>query len=174
MDYESLLENRLDKAEAMEVVAYIGNNQKRFDEFMPYFLHEKIMICQRASYVLALTCEQHPKLLDKWMPQVIEQMENPKHSAVVRNIVRTFQYMEPIPEEYEGEIYEKCFEYIADPKHPIAWKAFSMTVCRKIAVKYPELIPELKSVISDAIEYGSSGVKNRGKRELGNLEKINF
>lgn len=138
---------------------------------MPYFLHDEFRICQRAAWSLGMASETHPELIVKWLPQIISAMKAPKHDAIIRNAIRTFQNLKSIPEQYEGEIYELCFEYLTDPKYPIAFKAFSMTVCRRIVMEYPELKGELIEVIQDAMEKGSAGIMSRGKRELKMLRR---
>lgn len=171
MEIEAHLRKGHSREFALELTAYIGNSQERFDEFMPYFLHEEYRICQRASWTLGMVCKEYPSLMLKWMHEIIQAVKAPKHDAVVRNFVRTIQFLDPIPEEYEGEIYDLCFEYLFDPKYPIAFKAFSMTVCRRIAMKYPELKNELIPIIEELIMHGSSGIISRGKKELKMLQK---
>ena len=171
MDIKAHLDLGHSKELTLVLVHYVGDSQERFDEFMPYFLHEEWRTCQRAAWALGMICEKHPELLDKWFGQVLEALKNPKHDAVVRNVIRTLEYMDDYAEEYEGQIYDLCFKYLYDPKYPIAFKAFSMTVCRKIAMKYPELKEELISVIADVMENASSGILSRGRRELKILRK---
>lgn len=166
VDIKRHLDKGHSKKIAQELANYIGHSQLRFDAFMPYFLHDEYRICQRAAYTLGLVCEEHPRLIIKWMPQVIEAMKAPKHDAIIRNAIRTFQLLEPIPKEFEGEVFDLCFKYLRNPIYPIAFKAFSMTVCRKIALTYPDLIAELISVIEDLLPHGSPGVRSRGRKEL--------
>lgn len=171
MDIEAHLRGHYDKKSNEILNLWVGDSQERFDQFMPFFLHEEMRICQRASWTLGKVCAKRPWLLEKWMPEIMASLAEPKHSAVVRNVIRAFQEVETFPEEYEGEIFERCFGFLVDHQSPIAYKAFSMTVCRKIAMNYPELKVELISVIEDLLETGSSGVISRGKRELLILRK---
>lgn len=171
MDIEANLRQGHSRELATALTNYIGNSQTRFDEFMPFFLHDEYRICQRASWTLSMVSDKYPHLIAKWLPQIIQAMRNPAHDSIIRNAVRTFQNLDPIPEEYEGEVYELCFGYLLNPKYPIAFKAFSMTVCRRIAMKYPELKEELIQVIKDAMVNGSAGIIGRGKKELHILMK---
>ena len=95
-------------------------------------------------------------------------LDNPSHNAIVRNTVRVLQNIE-IPEELEGEIYERCFDYLNDPKEKPAVRAFSMKVLSNIAMIYPELKEELIKSIELHFPYGSKGFKSRGKKELERL-----
>jgi hypothetical protein len=46
-----------------------------------------------------------------------------------------------------------------------------MTVCERIAIKYPELNQELQSAIEATLPYGSAGMKNRGLKILKKSQK---
>jgi len=61
--------------------------------------------------------------------------------------------------------------YVLDPKEAIAIKAFSMTVCEQIALKYTDLIPELIDAIKSVVPTGSAGIKNRGMHTINRLSK---
>lgn len=172
MDIEEHLSKGHSKELTQELVNYIGDSKERFAEFMPYFLHDEYRICQRAAWTLGIVCQTNPELIIPWLPKILLELKAPKHDAQIRNTVRALEVLDPLPEEYEGEIYEQCFEYLLDPKYPIAIKVFSMTVCSRIAQKYPELIPELIQVIEDQMETGSAGYRSRGKKELIKLNDI--
>lgn len=171
MDILSHLTRHYDKEANKLLREWVGNSQERFDEFMPFFLHDELRICQRAAWTFGNVCSENPELMLPWLPEILKALDEPKHDAIVRNVVRAFQEMKTFPDEYEGEIFERCFQYLADPNAPVAFRVFSMTVCRKIGLKYPELVNELIPVIEDAMIHGSAGMKSRGKKELKLLRK---
>ena len=78
-----------------------------------------------------------------------------------------------IPSTIEGKLFDVGIELIIDPKEPIAIKAYSMTVCERIANRYPELNPELKYAIEATLTHASAGagVKNRGQKILNRIKK---
>ncbi|PHI19940.1 hypothetical protein CEQ90_10340 [Lewinellaceae bacterium SD302] len=78
-------------------------------------------------------------------------------------------YVEP---ELEGLLLDHVLARIADPQETAAPKAFGMLVGQNLCLKYPEIAPELSAVIEEAIEYGTAGIKNRGKKTLILLEKL--
>lgn len=171
MDMEEHIKSGHNKNLNQELNIYVGHSQERFDELMQYVLHDEYRLCQRASWTLGKVCETRPWLMEKWLPEILKALEKPKHDALIRNVVRAFQGMDELPEEYEGEIFEKCFNYLLDPSYAVAIKAFSMTVCRKVAMKYPDLKPELIEVINDVLVNGSSGILSRGRKEIYLLSK---
>jgi hypothetical protein len=148
----------------------ISQDHGRISELMDCFFDPNLRICQRAAWPVGDLGEKYPTLLIPYLPALIENLKTPKHNAIMRNTVRTWQNM-PIPEEFQGAVFEICFEYIIDPKIPIAVRAFSMTVCANICNDVPELKEELKIAIEDQLEFGSPGIRSRGNKILKQLEK---
>jgi hypothetical protein len=68
-------------------------------------------------------------------------------------------------------LFDVGIELIIDPKEPIAIKAYSMTVCERIANQYPELNPELIYAIEAKLPHASAGVKNIGQKILNRIKK---
>lgn len=116
------------------------------------------------------TWRKNPDLLYSYMPQLINNLKHPAHDAIVRNTIRTWQFMK-IPEQYQGDIFEICYQHILSHKSAIAIKAFSMRVCANIAKDIPELKEELSVAINDQLEFGSPGIKSIGKKLIKKLSK---
>lgn len=159
------------KQNVNEVIQFIGEDETLFSELMELFLSDDQRISQRASWALGHIGEAHPQLLQPHLDTLLEQMRrNDRHNSIRRNTVRIFQFVD-IPESISGELYSLCLAYIEDPKEMIAVRAFSMTVCERIASRYPDLIPELIATIENATPTGSAGIKNRGYHTLNRLQK---
>ena len=77
----------------------------------------------------------------------------------------------PIPEELEGLLCDKCFEYVENPKYAVALRAFGLTVLQKIARGYPELQLELVALVKEKMPMGSAAFKVRGRRVLEEFDK---
>ncbi|MBT8189310.1 MAG: hypothetical protein HKN67_06770 [Saprospiraceae bacterium] len=152
------------------VVSYVGSDQKRFAELMSYFFHEEWRYNQKAAWPLGYIGVEYPELIEPYHESLIEALKNPSHDAVARNVLRIYEHIE-IPEELEGILYELCFNYLLDTKQSIAIRVFSMTVLGRIAHRYPELVPELISVIEEFLPHGSAGFKSRGKKVLKRLRR---
>ena len=116
--------------------------------------------------VLGHIHDQHPSLLEPYLPQIIKHLRHPDiHDAIKRNIVRILHNVK-IPEEHYGEVADICFTYLEDPNVAVAIRAFSMTVLWNICQEVPELMPELRATIEDLLDYSSAGFKSRGKKIL--------
>ncbi|MBK8053971.1 MAG: hypothetical protein IPK35_12050 [Saprospiraceae bacterium] len=158
------------KAITDSIVHCVQANPDKLGELMACFFDPNLRICQRAAWSVGILGKKNPEMMYPYLPDMINYLQNPPHDAIIRNTVRTWQTMK-VPEEYQGEIFEICFKYIIHPKYPAAIRAFSMSVCTKIAKEIPELKEELILAISDQLEFGSSGIINRGNRMIKELSK---
>ena len=159
------------RAQAIRIAEKVVNGTYSLEELMNMFFSDEKMVCQRASWPIAMISDIAPQKLNAYLDKMILNLENPAHDAVVRNTVRAFQTMQ-IPEEYEGQIFEICFNYLNNPKYPVAIRVFAMTVCTNLCEKFPELAPEVATVIEDYWHQSTAGWRSRGKRELKRLSKF--
>ncbi|MFK8045374.1 MAG: hypothetical protein AB8B72_07760 [Crocinitomicaceae bacterium] len=139
---------------------------------MDYFESTDIRLVQRATQSISKVHDRNKAILRPYFVRMIKGLSEPRIDAYKRNVMRIFQTAD-IPEEYEGHLFDKAFTYLEDKNEAIAIRAFSMTVCRKVAERHPDLAPE----IIDAIKYlmeetAATGLLNRGKHELIKLKKL--
>ena len=96
------------------------------------------------------------------------QQEN---ESVIRNGLSIFKNID-IPEELEDDLYNESFRIIQSRKSPIAHRSFAISVCVKIALKYPELKSELLELSKITLElYGntSPGIKSSCNQAIKKL-----
>jgi hypothetical protein len=170
MDILDLIQTDNSRAMADSIVDYIGTDNERMKELMGCFFSNEKRLCQRASWPLTLIADKHPEMVHPYLKDMINTLDQPRHNAVVRNVVRVLQNIE-VPEELEGEVYEKCYQLLLKTDEPVANRVFSMTTCVNIALKYPELKEELLATIEDHLPHGTAGFRSRGKKEIERLRK---
>lgn len=157
------------KANCNRIVAWVGNNQQRFDELLHLFLHDEYRVVQRAGWPLAYAAIAHPSLIKKHLGKILQNLEKPGlHEAVKRNTVRLLQDIK-IPEKYHGAVMNRCFDYISSPAEKPAVKAFSLTILQNLSRQYPEISPEIKTVIEDRWDYETAAFKSRARKILKEL-----
>lgn len=155
-----------------KVINYVGKNPQRFDEFMQLFLGDDELLVKRTGQPFGAIVEKQHHLITPYFQAIIDNMSRYPIPSVKRNVMRVLQFVD-IPEEYDAQLLELGFNFLQSSEEPIAVKAFTMTVLRKICERYPELTNELIHVIEVIVnENISVGVTNRGKKELVKLEKI--
>lgn len=154
------------KANCDTIVKWIGDSQARFDQLFALFLHDEYRVVQRAAWPLSNAVMKHPNLIKKHFSKLLKNLQKPGiHNAVKRNSVRLMQDLE-IPRRYHGQVMNLCFDYIASPDEEVAIKAFALTVLENLSKYYPEIKPELKTVIEDRWDFETAAFRSRAKKIL--------
>jgi hypothetical protein len=166
MDLESTLLEEHSKAQCNKVVAYIGNSKERFAQLMKLFFESEYRVTQRAAWPMSYCVRKHPQLIRPYFKKLLNKLGNPgEHDAVIRNIVRLLQEVD-IPEEFHGRVMTHCFNFIQSNETAVAIKAFSLTILKNLSQKYPEIIPEIKTIIEERWEYETAAFRARAKSFL--------
>ncbi|MCH5720385.1 hypothetical protein [Niabella hibiscisoli] len=168
MKLDILLQKGYSKEQANEVVSWVSDNQKHFDELLKVFLtHKDFRIVQRAAWPLSYAAVNHPALIGKHYKKFVQQLNAPNQPAAVRrNILRIFDQLPNIPEAYHGVLMDSCFEYIADPEEAIATQAFALGILDKLTKLYPEILPELKTVVEVRLPNAAPAFRSRANKIL--------
>ncbi|HEX2629507.1 MAG TPA: hypothetical protein VHM26_10850 [Chitinophagaceae bacterium] len=169
MDLKELLLAKHSKAHTTKIAKWIGTDQKRFDQLVKFLMDGEEPLPQRAGWVLFYCAIPHPQLIQKHIGKLLKNLQRPNiHDAVKRNTIRILQDL-PVPEKFQGDAMNICFDYITDPKEKPAIKAFSLTVLQNLAQQYPEIKNELKTVIESQWENESAAFRSRAKKILKTL-----
>ena len=87
------------------------------------------------------------------------------HDAVKRNVVRLLQYIE-IPKRLVGRVYAHCVDLIDDAYQPVAVRAFALTVAARIAKSEPDLLNELRLIVSKHLPHTTVAFQKRAREIL--------
>ena len=174
MDIAARLEAEHSKSLTTAIVAYVGEDKKRFAVLMKVFLKGESRVSQRAAWPLSFIAEKEPKLMMPYFDQLIKKLEQRnQHPAIARNILRSFQQID-IPEKHHGLLVDLCFAFIIDQTCPAAIRAFAITVATNICRLYPELKNELYLVLTELNQFPQlPAVKSRTKLSLKSLGYLN-
>lgn len=154
------------KQQTMAIVEFIGEDPKRFAELMKVFFAGDYRLTQRAAWPMNYCAELHPKLILPYLPKLLDCLEREDmHDAVRRNVVRLLQYIE-IPKRLTGKVYSHCIDLLDDADQPAAVRAFAMTVATRIAKSEPDLINELRLIVSKHLPHATAAFRARAKQVL--------
>lgn len=113
--------------------------------------------------------QQKPEMIYPHVKDLVEALHKKNvHDAVIRNSVRVLQEIQ-IPEKYQGQVMDACFQFLEKPTTAVAIKAFSLTTLFNLSKKYPEVKSELKLIIEDSLEHETAAFKSRAKKILPKL-----
>lgn len=118
----------------------------KIDEFLPLFLSSDLKISQRASAFFMTIVNINPKVFLPFQNELIKCLENKPNIPQRRNLMRWFLTVE-LKESHQGIILHKAFEFLENTEEEIATKCYALWNIYHFTKKYPELIPELISLI---------------------------
>ncbi len=148
----------------------LGTDPGHFRTIMTCILQEKDPIPPRAAWVAELLTQKDPALIDPYLKDIIENLDNFTHPGTRRNLLKILMRTK-IPEEYRGILIDVCFRWLMEEDKKVASKIFAMQIIENHIPVYPELAVELSEVILDQFEKNSAGFKSRGRKVLKNLKK---
>ncbi|HRE49925.1 MAG TPA: hypothetical protein PK339_00785 [Flavitalea sp.] len=164
MDLEKTLLKEHSKEQCDAIVAYIGEDPRKFARLMNLFLSGDALVRQRAGWPLSYCVQSCPGLALPYFDQLLKMLTTPNiHPAISRNITRLFQYT-PVPKRFQGRLMDACFGFISDPRSPIAVRAFSLSILEKMTEDYPEIFPEIQLIIEEHWDEASAAFRSRAKR----------
>ena len=165
MDYEALLMQQLSRRH-MEYVAHcIGNNEKEFEQLMTIVLHGKEPVVQRAAWAMDACLKAHPELLSPYVEKFIHALPQFSNNGVKRQVVRALAECD-IPEKFESQLVDLCFNWLQSSTMPVAIKVHCMQILANITARHPDLAVELQTVIREQIPRNSAGFASRGRKIL--------
>ena len=170
------LEHELLKIQSLSqckrIIKYIGKDETRFAELVKLFFRGEYRLTQYAAWPMSYCIRNHPDLAKPYFKQFIDQLSDRQaHPAARRNIVRLFQFVE-IPKRHHGKIMDICFHFISSPEEAIAVKAFSLRILENMVSAYPEILPELKTIIEARWEYETPAFRSRARKILKKAEGL--
>ena len=158
------------KSQCIKIEKWVGNSQQRFDELFDLFIHDEYRVVQRAGWPLSNCVMTNPSFISKHWKPLLDNLQKPNlHNSIKRNSIRLMQDLE-IPTKYHGQVMNTCFSFLESPAEALAVKVFSMTVLGDLAIKYPEIKAELKTIIEDQLPHQTAGFKSRARKVLKKIE----
>jgi len=151
------------KVSTQYIAGWVGDEPERFGNLFKLCLGDEYRVVQHAAAALTRCLKHHPGLIQPHFGQIVTHLKMPEVSvAVKRNLLRLIQDT-PVPARYEGDIMTLCFGYLQSSAEPVAIKAFSIRLLGHLCKKYPDIIPEVKSIIEDQWPHQSAAFRSRGK-----------
>jgi len=168
---EALLKEH-SKTQMLKIVAYVGNDKKRFAELITLMLTAEYRIAQRAAWPVSYCIENNTDLINPWFAKMIKKLgEENIHHAIKRNTLRVLEFVD-IPEKYCGTLYDISYAFLHSIKEPIAVRVFALSVLGNISKKYPELKTEVTHSTESLLHCGIPALESRSKRVLKQIKTL--
>ena len=154
------------KAESLEIAGWVGQNARRFVELLGYLSADDSVLATRASWAAGACVERSAELLAPHYKTLLGFLEGGRiPHGVMRNTFRIFQGA-PIPVDCEGRVMAVAMAALGGAV-PVAVKAYAMTVLRRLAENYPEILLEVRELIREQWHDASPALRARARMEFG-------
>ena len=169
---KDFLLDEISKSNMRKLAAKAADNPDIIPELWAYAVGDDERLSWRAAWAVKAIWEQFPGLIEPYIEPMILALPKLKKDGVKREFLRMIQEY-PLPEDEAllGILLDCCFLWLAKPTEPIAVKIHSMVILLEISRKIPEIKHELIHTIEVAMQEGSAGVVNRGRRTLMALKR---
>jgi hypothetical protein len=166
VDLEKELLKKQTLVQCNRIIKYIGDKELQFAELMKLFFGGEYRLTQHAAWPMSYCIQKYPILAKPYLKKFIDQLyDSNAHPAAKRNIVRLLQFVE-IPKRFHGKLMNICFQFINNPEEAIAVKAFSLSILSNLVKIYPEILPEIKTVIEARWEFETPAFRSRARKIL--------
>ena len=166
MNLEIALLKEHSRKQTDKIVQFVGNNPDRFAALMKIFMGDHYRLTQRSAWAVSHCIELHPELAVPHIKRIIASLDR-SHTpeAARRNVLRLLQYAQ-IPASQHGRLMDTCFRFLSDPETTIASRVFSLYVLDKLSAIYPEIFPEIKSVLEVQLPHCTAALRSAAKKVL--------
>lgn len=168
-DWEKELEEIRSGRESKKLAHCLKKNPEEIPLMIKAMENPVTTIAWRAGWVLDHLERLNKKALLPYLNQLSEILLHTPHHGVQRHITRIFCNA-PAAELEDGRLVDACFNWLLNPRTPVAVKVNAMEIIGNLCVRYPELGQELKTVIQEGYETGTAAFKSRARRILARLE----
>jgi hypothetical protein len=177
---QDFLLDEISKSNMRKLAIVATENQDLITKLWDFAISDEEPLNWRAAWAIKAIWEQNPSLIEPYIEPMIVALPRLKKDGVKREFLRMIQeYPLPENEEHLGILLDCCFLWLAAPAEPIAVKIHSMVILLQISKKIPEIKRELIHTIEVAMQEGSAGIVNRGRRTLialqgkgGKMERV--
>lgn len=166
-------EQLLELLEAWENLGVVMNeiitepaNYRNLVEVALYNNHPKSW---RAAWLMDKINDKAPELIVDYIPEIIEKLKTETGNGKKRHLLKLISLNE-MPGEFLGFLTDFCITVFISPKEPIAVRVHAMQILGNIAMKEPDLKPEIILILEHEMEnHGSAGIISRCKKILKKL-----
>lgn len=166
-------EQLLELLEAWENLGVVMNeiitepaNYRNLVEVALYNNHPKSW---RAAWLMDKINDKAPELIVDYIPEIIEKLKTETGNGKKRHLLKLISLNE-MPGEFLGFLTDFCITVFISSKEPIAVRVHAMQILGNIAMKEPDLKPEIVLILEHEMEnHGSAGIVSRCKKILKKL-----
>jgi len=149
-------------------VLYIKENPSKLNELIEMSFSNSQPEAWRAAWVLADFVKNDIQIRKKLQPlssKIIKYFKTFNSPGQIREFLKVIQHLD-VNEEDMGMLIDMSFNWLLDRKTDQSFRVHGMQIIYDYSKKEPDLLPELKAILEQEMEYALPGFKSRGKKIL--------
>lgn len=146
----------------------LKQNPNSIPEMIDQIENPNPIVAWRAAWVIDKLVKNDPLIMLPYHLRLIKILKQTPSNGVRRHLTRILSST-PSQASEDGVLVDLCFEWILNPKIPVAVKVNAMQLILELCKIYPDLKPELRLTIEAGVENGTPAYKSCAKKILQNL-----
>ena len=152
-----------------QIAGEVYQNPALIDAIIIHIEHFDSTVAWRTAWIIDKLSVKNPSLIEPYHKMLVGMLKKTKNNSIRRHLTKILG-TNPTKECEDGELIDKCLNWIIHTKVPVAVKANTMQLLYELCKLYPELIPEFRMVIEEGLPTGSNGYKSRARKILKQLK----
>ena len=148
-----------------EIVSEIYQNPTLISEAITYIENPNPTIAWRTAWIIDKLSVKKTALIEPYHKTLVGILKKTGNNSI-RRLLAKILAANPTKDCEDGELIDKCLNWIIQPKIPVAVKANVMQLLFEICRTYPELIHEFRMVVEEGLPTGSKGYKSKARNLL--------
>ena len=175
MDLATIIERLKSRTSKAEIVALANEITLNHIDFHELFglLQKDNQMAMRVSWLVENIVIPNRKYQNQYFDDLAMAYFKTKSGSVKRNIGKTIAHCE-IPEKWEDELYSFCTKMLVDGNEVVAAKVHAMLISTQIAIRYPDLIDELRETIKGEFDKNTVAYSAAAKRAFKLFKKAGY
>ena len=152
---------------------YMYENPSKIDALIEMSFSDSQPMAWRSAWVLADLVKTDKQVREKVQflsSKIIQSFSVFNSAGQIREFLKILQLLE-VGEKDMGYLLDMCFKWLLDRKVDQSFRVHSMQIIFDYAKKEPDLLPELKAILEQEMEYANPGFKSRGRKILKEIEQ---
>ncbi|MCE1197368.1 MAG: hypothetical protein LWW85_00240 [Marinilabiliales bacterium] len=148
----------------------VSKDPNLFAQIYQWIFCDDPRIAWHAAWITDHAAEANPALLGPYVPEIIDTLHTVKSSQLKRHFTRML-IGRTLPEDKIGPFIDLLYRLLS-PSEAIAVRANALQLLHDIALREPELIPELIAVTEALVEERDQlGICAKGRNVLRSLKR---
>ena len=152
-----------------DLVNEIYQTPELVEEIIIHLTNSNQTVAWRTAWIIDKMSVKNRFLIEPHHKALVSVLKKTPNNSIRRHLTKILA-ANLTKECEDGELIDKCLNWIIHPKVPVAVKANTMQLLYKLCKLYPELIPEFCLVIEEGIPTGSQGYKTKARNILKSLK----